>query len=508
MGARTYVGAIIFVSICSAVAHTTSPPADAFECPSTYTSLGSSCYRVSELRPASTCQIACTPYGQACVRSLAENSLIHSRFNKAEGLVLGLADLDDDRTFVWSSCPSNNFTDNFHPNEPNNYLDHRPESCVAMMGPTNPFLLTGLYVSGAWNDLNCTTELRCLCEAPLVSLSSGPLTGLLFNNTVAAVAQASASDVLETLDNLKTQFNQSLNIAAEDLLALSDITKVALAKATASSDPEVLKNMTVASYALVDGFISKDQSTLSQLQPQAANEIRLQLENATLQMAKAGLSHTETLNNFNFKSFPIIDPSEVVSFTVGRESVTLPGSATSTPATAAIAIIYDDAWLFGSEEVDTKVVSLTLDTDTSALTAPVKVSFGVDIPSSIELTADLYECRYWDEEQQLWLADGCELFSLSYDQLVCSCIHLTNFAGMLSRNTDLSQSHTDNINLLSTLVITMSVLLLSTVIIGLIVCHKTEWFGRPQVKLYDLTCHDLRCTRKSRFRSALPCLGA
>lgn len=290
---------------------------------------------------------------------------------------------------------------------------------------------------------------------------------------------SSATEALDSWQGLESQLASQSDptVLPEDLEVLSNLTTIVLEQA---ADSATLAEFVITSYSILDEIIYSDQTGANVVADEAVNSIRLALENATLTLAKTNVSISVERNHLHVVSIPI-DSDGPVEVVFGRESVRLPVDAVQNTPTAGTAAVYQDAYLFDSEALATKVVSLTLDTDTSSLQADVVITFGLDFPETTPLSADLLDCRYWDEDEREWRKEGCQMLALSRDQLVCSCNHLTNFAGTLSQNTQLSQAHATNINLLSGLVSAMSVLMLTAVCIVLLACRNAKWFGHPQV---------------------------
>ena len=83
-------------------------------------------------------------YNLATVRSLEENTLMYSTVTDSDSCWIGLNDIDTEGTYVWTDGSDSNYTF-WGDGEPNNGND---EDCVHLTGPK-------------WNDLRCTTKLKC-----------------------------------------------------------------------------------------------------------------------------------------------------------------------------------------------------------------------------------------------------------------------------------------------------------------------------------------------------------
>lgn len=459
---------------------TAQPPSTSgqqLSCPPLYDLVQGSCYRKSEPRIANTCAEFCAPYHLACISNDAENNAVFQYGYDGPGILIGYTDVALEGTFVWESCSEPNNYENWNTREPNQWSG-REEDCTVIHGLHNPFGKAERTLNGKWNDVEChRLNWQCLCEAPMVPTT----VSLLLNSTVLA---SNASDTLEAWQDLEQQLESSgpLPDDRNDLPALATATSAVLEQAAESSDPELLRNMTLTSYSIVDTFINNDRVDANLLEPAAANSIRQSLEESLVLVAKENISLTASFDNIQVVAVPVVDASEPIEVRLGHDAVLLPGSATASAATAATVIIYEDAWLFDGDELQTKVISLTLDTDTSTLNAPVVIQFELAIAEDVQLEIGDYECRYWDEEQELWLQDGCRVTALARDQLRCECTHLTNFAGMLSRNTELSSSHVAAIDVLATFVSAVCSVITAFVCFILLMCRFEKWFGLPQVR--------------------------
>lgn len=92
--------------------------------------------------------------------------------------------------------------------------------------------------------------------------------------------------------------------------------------------------------------------------------------------------------------------------------------------------------------VGTPVLSLKLDTAPDTLSPPLNLHF-----TTINKTGDLSSaiCVYWDfaarSGRGAWKTDGCTRVSLSANEIVCQCNHLTNFAVLMSLDSTITNAY-------------------------------------------------------------------
>eukprot|EP00614_Pseudopedinella_elastica_P015164 CAMPEP_0172583784 /NCGR_PEP_ID=MMETSP1068-20121228/3330_1 /TAXON_ID=35684 /ORGANISM="Pseudopedinella elastica, Strain CCMP716" /LENGTH=555 /DNA_ID=CAMNT_0013377697 /DNA_START=114 /DNA_END=1781 /DNA_ORIENTATION=+ len=151
-------------------------------CPSGWDAFEGKCFMVTSGKfTRSQCETECGPGKLACVTSKAENDFIQTK-NSDVGLMIGYTDKEVEGSWVWegADCSENTFT-NWATDEPNQFGE---EDCAVLLGPKNPWSLSGGLLGPKWADVGCkkgndyNKGWHCVCEidnsptsAPTVTFS-------------------------------------------------------------------------------------------------------------------------------------------------------------------------------------------------------------------------------------------------------------------------------------------------------------------------------------------------
>jgi hypothetical protein len=101
------------------------------------------------------------------------------------------------------------------------------------------------------------------------------------------------------------------------------------------------------------------------------------------------------------------------------------------------------AWSDSSQNISSSIVSFSLKTGDNQEIPVYNLSKAINItvPGSFNASAlnlgcvnsasYVPSCRYWDVVSESWKGDGCVVATVTNDYIICSCNHLTSFAGFV-----------------------------------------------------------------------------